>query len=140
MAGVPRDPTGRAQTTILIADDVATNRELLLAFLDSHRIELLFAHNGREAVELARASAPRLDLILMDIRMPQMDGIEAARRIREIPGLRTCPIIGLSAADADEEQERCEGLLDAYLTKPFGRSALLRLIAKLLDRSLPLAG
>lgn len=82
---------------ILVVDDDDANREILKSFLGKQGHELVFAINGAQAVEVA-AREP-LDLILMDVQMPVMDGLQATRRIRQLPRPHSSvPIIGLTAS------------------------------------------
>lgn len=82
---------------ILVVDDDEVNREILRSFLGKRGNELVFAINGVQAVEVA-AREP-LDLVLMDVQMPVMDGLEATRRIRQLPPPHSqVPIIGLTAS------------------------------------------
>ncbi len=122
-----------ALKTILIVDDSQTvlmMHRLLLADLKEYR--LVFASDGAEAVTLAGAHAP--DLILMDVQMPLMDGFEATRRIRALPGMQATPIILVTSRDAAASAiEGYAAGCDDYLVKPFERSALLTKLAKHLD-------
>jgi CheY-like chemotaxis protein len=101
----------------------------------------VLAKNGREAVELARTQTP--DLIVMDVQMPEMDGLEATRQIRagnsigeaDRSGIAHTPIIAVTsfAMDSDREQILAAGV-DGYLTKPVSLRELVSEIAKLLKR------
>ena len=111
---------------ILIAEDNDSNYMLMTYILKS-RYEIFRAFNGREAVEKARAEKP--DMVLMDIKMPIMDGMEATRLIRtEMPDL---PIIALTANafDNDRQQAMAAGCND-FVSKPVNAALCLELIAK----------
>ncbi len=106
------------QLKVLIVEDEEVSRELLKTIVMRQGYEVLTAFNGREAVELYEAEHP--DLILMDIMMPEVDGYEATRRIREIAGDTFVPIIFITAMrneDALAECIRCGG--NDFLTKPY---------------------
>jgi CheY-like chemotaxis protein len=91
--------------------------------------EIRQAQNGLEALEQASLSRP--DLILMDVRMPVMDGIEATRRIRQVPELARVPIIAVSAGVAPEEQAKSlEAGANGFLKKPVEHDDLIRMIER----------
>jgi len=102
---------------------------LLNIFLKKSNIEILWAKNGLEAIQIVNEN--RLDLILMDIKMPVMDGMEATRKIKELkPQL---PIIAQTAfAFNYEVEEILKSGIDAYITKPINKSELFDLISKFL--------
>ncbi|MCE7986506.1 MAG: response regulator [Caldilinea sp. CFX5] len=108
--------------TILIVEDVELNVELLTQLLEDD-YTLVTAENG--AVGLAKATAVRPDLILMDISLPVMDGYSATRAIKADPALSHIPIIALTAhaMAGDEEKARTAGC-DDYLTKPLDEALL----------------
>ncbi|MBS1653273.1 MAG: PAS domain S-box protein [Bacteroidetes bacterium] len=115
---------------ILLAEDVALNHFLLKEITKSWQVELDIAVNGKEAYE--KAQLITYDFILMDIQMPEMDGFEATRLIRELPGEHTkqVPIIALTAntfVDADVYKK--EGFTD-YLAKPFDEESLLEMFSR----------
>ena len=118
---------GRRQK-ILIVEDVDANRRILADLLSSVGFEIYQAANGQEGVEQAKAAQP--DLILMDIRMPVMDGLEATRQIRRIEGLQSMPIITISASatPADEAETFAVGST-AFLPKPINHDLLLQQIS-----------
>jgi len=94
----------------------------------------VIARNGREAVERVERQEP-IDLILMDIMMPEMDGLEATRRIRALPGAARLPIIALTAKAMPDDHQRClDAGADDYLTKPIDVDKLLSLIRVWLPR------
>jgi CheY-like chemotaxis protein len=103
---------------ILIAEDVQINREILAAALGRQGHHLVFAHDG--AAALQRVQAETFDLVLMDVQMPVMDGVEATRRIRKLAGPeRHLPILGLTANVMARERESYLGAgMDACLRKP----------------------
>jgi response regulator NasT len=116
---------------VLVAEDATIIRLDLCALLDKAGMEVCAAaRNGEEAVELARSTRP--DLALMDIRMPRLDGIEAARRIIEE---RPLPIVMLTAHGDEELVARAVGIgVFGYLVKPFREQDLLPAIRTALAR------
>jgi len=121
--------------SILIVDDILYNRTLIKAYFREMPLTLIEAENGREAVRCAQQHKPAL--ILMDLRMPVMDGYEALRRIRQIEKLRETPIIAVTASAMKKEQEKIkENGFDGYLLKPVERKALFREITPFLPHSI----
>lgn len=119
---------------ILVADDAPANRELVLAILGSMGVHVDAVADGVEAVEAARTGA--YDLILMDVHMPALDGLDATRAIRALDGeaART-PIIALTANVQPEQVERCrEAGMDDHCGKPIQVSELVRVMSARLDR------
>ena len=93
---------------------------------------MILAKDGIEAVELTKSYHP--DLILMDIQMPEMDGLEAIKQIRLNPDLATIPIIALTALAMPGDQEKCLAAgANEYLSKPLKLKALVNTIQQLLD-------
>ena len=113
--------------TVLVVDDVANNRELLVKIFEKSAIRVLTARDGEEAVALFEQAHP--DLVLMDLRMPRMDGYEATRRIKEIAP--KTPVIALTASVMRRDRQR-DLLFDGFLGKPIERSALLSLLGRFL--------
>jgi len=102
---------------ILLVEDNAANRYLATFLLESHGFEVLHAANGREAMAQARLTLP--DLILMDIHMPEMDGYETARVIREDSDLAEIPIVAVTSYAQAGDRERALALgFSGYLEKP----------------------
>ncbi len=122
--------------TVLIAEDNDVNREILVTMLKTAGCRVLQACNGLEAVQIS-ATEPH-DIVLMDVQMPEMDGITATRtiRAREITlGLQRKPILALTAnALADDKANCLAAGMDDYLTKPFMRRQILELMGKWLSR------
>ncbi|MDQ1080406.1 ATP-binding protein [Pseudoroseomonas cervicalis] len=116
---------------VLVVDDNATNQAVMQALLQRQGCAVTLAGDGVEAVALAAET--RFDLILMDMQMPRMDGLEATQRLRAAPGPnQRSRIIGLTAAVGPEEEARCRAAgMDDYLTKPVQRATLQRLVAEL---------
>src|SRR5580765_7598745 len=103
---------------ILIADDDAVSRKLLRRLLERDGHEVRAAANGAEALELF-AQEPS-DVVLLDIVMPEMDGISVLERLKETPGAEHVPVIMISAVDETDSVVRCiDAGADDYLPKPF---------------------
>ncbi len=119
---------------VLVAEDVALNRDLIGEVLGRQGHETVFAVNGREAVELA--SLASFDLVLMDVQMPVMDGIEATHRIRALPPpAGTVPILALTANVMEMERQRCLAAgMDSVVTKPVAWTELFATIAAVLGQ------
>ena len=114
---------------ILAADDHAVNRRILTLLLEPHGCRLILVENGAEAVEAA--AAQRFDAILMDMQMPVMDGLEAARRIRLGGANRETPLIALTANAMDVHRAAWdEAGVHAFLTKPIDPVLLARTLAE----------
>jgi CheY-like chemotaxis protein len=113
---------------VLIADDDMRNVFAIASVLERHGMEVQFAENGNEAIAALEAD-PDIDLVLMDIMMPELDGYEAMRRIREVPKHSTLPIISLTAKamKGDREKSIASGASD-YITKPVDTDQLLSLM------------
>jgi CheY-like chemotaxis protein len=111
---------------VLLAEDDVRNIFALSAVLEPRGASMLIARNGREAVELARARRP--DLVLMDVMMPEMDGLAAIRALRQDPDFRTLPIIALTAKARRHDREQClaAGASD-YMSKPVDVDKLVSL-------------
>lgn len=118
---------------ILLAEDNEDNIITITSYLEANSYHLALARNGQEAIDLARLDRP--DLILMDIQMPVMDGIEAIRQIRRDPDLASLPIIALTALAMVGDQERCLAAgADEYLSKPIKLRQLVATIQQSLGK------
>lgn len=114
---------------ILIAEDHPDNREMLTRRLERRGYEVHVAENGAEAVQKARACAPHL--ILMDISMPVMSGIEATRVLRSTPDMDSVRIVALTAHAMESARRECmEAGCDDFATKPVDFAGLVALIQR----------
>jgi len=114
----------------VVVDDSHAIRHLIVATLgDVGDFELFEASDGQEAVELARRVRPAL--VLLDIHMPRMDGVEACRRLRALPETREARIVMLTGTGIDQEEAARAAGADLFLTKPFSPLDLLRLVSDL---------
>ncbi|MDH5681860.1 MAG: response regulator, partial [Spirochaetota bacterium] len=111
------------EATILLVDDVQFNRELVLAYLDFDQISILEAVNGEEAINQARLFHP--DLILMDLKMPVMDGITASRHLKNDEETKDIPIVILSASVMKDTVKEVKGISDGLLKKPISYESLI---------------
>ncbi len=138
LANEPTQPTGIGAASILIAEDNEANIMTISSYLGGKGYQLLVARNGHEAIELAQSSLP--NLILMDIQMPGMDGIEAIQKIRQNPELGSIPIIAITALAMKGDRERCltAGASD-YISKPIKLKQLNETIQHFLPMSTPVA-
>ncbi|AXM98717.1 histidine kinase [Pseudomonas plecoglossicida] len=118
---------------ILLVEDNPVNQSVIEAMLRSLGLEVSVAHDGLQAVD--QVSQQRFSAVLMDCRLPHVDGYEATRRIRQLPGAGHLPIIALTANALQGERERClaAGMND-YLSKPFRRTDLQRVLQRWLTR------
>jgi two-component system, cell cycle response regulator DivK len=120
------------QRTILIVDDFDDTRLLLRTWLEKKGYHVLEAGNGNEAVAQAERSVP--DLIIMDVEMPELDGLAATRKIRKLKKLEGLPIVAVSAYGAD--QFRADALAagcNEYVSTPFEPDELESLIHSLIE-------
>jgi PAS domain S-box-containing protein len=121
---------------LLLVDDNEANRLTLSSYLGAKGYRLEIAKTGREAVSMAQQHHP--DLILMDIQMPDMDGLEAAQQIRADPALATTKIVALTALAMPENRDQCLTLgIDTYLSKPVKLKALAATVRTILNNQVP---
>jgi len=113
---------------VLVVDDDARNIFALATVLENYEMEVLSATNGRQAIDLLDAT-PGLSAVLMDIMMPEMDGYETMRRIRQNPRFRTLPMLAITAKAMKGDREKClrAGASD-YLAKPVDTEQLLSML------------
>lgn len=116
---------------ILIADDVSENRSLISEYLSQQEVVIYQAENGEQAVDIARKEKP--DLVLMDIRMPKMSGVEAAEIIKNDKALSDVKVVAVTASVVEDKQgDKKRSMFDAVLYKPLKKSSLLNKLADLI--------
>ena len=117
---------------ILIVEDNPQNMRLMEMTLRAKNYALLRATDGEEALDMARRERP--DLIIMDVRLPRMSGLEVTRKLREDPAFSHTPIIGVTAHAMKGDREKVlEAGCDAYLSKPINTRELPEVVAEMLS-------
>jgi CheY-like chemotaxis protein len=116
--------------TVLVVDDFDDTRLLLRTWFERRGFRVVEAENGIEAVNQAENESP--DLIIMDMQMPQLDGLSATRRIRDLKSLDAVPIVAVSAYGADQFREQALAAgCDEYVSTPFEPATLEGIIRSL---------
>lgn len=122
--------TTNVPRTILVVDDFADTRLLLRTWLERRGFRVVEAENGLQAINQAETETP--DLIIMDMQMPQLDGLSATRRIRSLKSMDSVPIVAVSAYGADQFREQALAAgCDEYVSTPFEPATLEGIIRSL---------
>jgi CheY-like chemotaxis protein len=122
---------GTAIPTILVVDDDTPSRDLMRLMLSNLGFKIQTATNGKEAISLANKEAP--DLILMDIIMPEMGGLEATHILKESPATKSIPVVIITASSfEDKREEAVQAGANGFIRKPFMEAEVFAEIAKLL--------
>jgi CheY-like chemotaxis protein len=127
------DPTLAGRKALIVDDDIR-NIFALTSVLEQHQVEVFYAENGRDGLKMIE-DIEGIDVVLMDVMMPEMDGYEAMRRIREKKRFRALPIIALTAKAMKGDREKCiEAGASDYVTKPVDTEQLISLLRVWLSR------
>ena len=139
-ASLVRKTADLAGKRVLLAEDMPVNAEIMMMILSMREMSVEHAENGRIAVEMFAAHEPGYyHAILMDMRMPEMDGLEATRRIRDMdrPDAKSIPIIALTANAFDEDVQRSmQAGLNVHLSKPVEPEALFSALENLIQKTI----
>lgn len=127
----PLPAAAPSQPTILIAEDHPDSRDALRTLLEAFGYHVVVARNGREAVEYALEHQP--ELVLMDVMMPEVDGLEATRRLRARPDFAQVPILALTAMEGAAKLSEEAGC-DACIPKPINIRDFLERVREWLER------
>ncbi len=126
----------KQSTSLLLAEDNPVNKKLAMLILTKAGYKLDVASNGREAVDMYRNNVGKYDLILMDIQMPEMDGLEATRTLRKL-GFNDVPIIAMTANAMKGDREMClDSGMNDYISKPIKREIVFEIIEKWIHQDL----
>ncbi|MDR0307032.1 MAG: response regulator [Chitinispirillales bacterium] len=123
---------------LLVAEDVDINREIIISLLDNTGLIIDCAENGKIALDMIETAPDEYDLVLMDVQMPEMDGLEATKRIRALPNLakRKLPIIAMTANVFKENIEECLAAgMDSHIGKPLDIDDVMEKLRKYLKTS-----
>ena len=121
------DPVLAGKKALIVDDDVR-NIYALTSLLERHKMNVLYAESGAEGIEALKNNAD-IDVVLMDVMMPQMDGYEAMRRIRAVEQYKNLPMIALTAKAMKGDREKCmEAGASDYITKPIDAQQLVSLL------------
>jgi two-component system cell cycle response regulator DivK len=123
---------GSSAKTVLVVEDNDLNRKLFHDLLETKGVNILQAKDGMEALELARTHHP--DLIIMDIQLPEVSGLEVTKWIKESEDMRSIPIIAVTAfAMKGDDEKILEGGCEEYMSKPISVATFLATVARFLN-------
>jgi adenylate cyclase len=122
--------SSEAKPRILVVDDMPRNVRLLDAILSSHGYTVGSAASGSEALEKVTAEPP--DLVLLDIQMPDMNGYEVCRRLRDVPATQFLPVVMVTSSGSEVRADAIEAGADDFITKPFNQQELLARVRSLI--------
>ncbi len=122
-----------APATLLVVDDNEANRSLMAGIFEKTHHRVLFANNGQEALECLEKSKP--DVVLLDIRMPVMDGRTTLAEIRKQASLMSLPVIAVTASSKVGEEKELQNAFSGYIRKPFSRQSLFLALAQFLQKA-----
>ena len=117
-------PVNFEKPRILIVDDSSEIRNLIKLFYEEYDFELIMAVNGQEAVNIVRECT--LDLILLDIQMPVLNGYEVAAILKNDEAFKAIPILVITSQERGDVAEQINGLYDGYVSKPFKKADLIQ--------------
>ena len=124
------------EKTVLIVEDNELNMKLFHDLLEAHGYATIQTKNGLEALELARAHRP--DLILMDIQLPEVSGLEVTKWLKEDDELRTIPVVAVTAFAMKGDEERIrQGGCEAYISKPISVAKFIETVRTYLGEGAP---
>jgi CheY-like chemotaxis protein len=127
------DPSLAGRKALIVDDDIR-NIFALTSVLEQHDMEVLYAENGKDGIRMLE-EMPGVDVVLMDVMMPEMDGYEAMRRVRGVPRFKDLPIIALTAKAMKGDRQKCiEAGASDYITKPVDTEQLVSLLRVWLSR------
>jgi signal transduction histidine kinase/DNA-binding response OmpR family regulator len=127
-----------APATVLVVDDNETNRALIAGIFEGTHHQLRLASDGREALESIQQAKP--DIVLLDIRMPVLDGRATLAELRKLPGLDLLPVIAVTASSQVGDESGLRRHFNGYIRKPFSRRELYKELAQFLPRAARPAG
>ncbi|WP_127533418.1 response regulator [Paenibacillus kobensis] len=125
---IKKEPSDMSGRTVLIVDDDMRNIFAITSALESRQMNVLFAENGREGIASLQQH-PAIDLVLMDIMLPELDGYDTMRTIRSMPQYASLPIIALTAKAMKDDRDKCiEAGASDYISKPIGLEQLFAIL------------
>jgi signal transduction histidine kinase/CheY-like chemotaxis protein len=122
------------KASVLVADDIKDNRDLIEAYLADQPFDIVMADNGKTA--LSSVEKNEFDLILMDMKMPEIDGFEVCHRLKDHLSYKVIPIIGLSASIMQHEEEDLLTYCNSFIKKPVSKGALLKEMSRYLKHEI----